>query len=237
MAQLTILSLSWGIQSFTLAAMAALGDLPKPDLCLNVATGWERTPTRQFATAYTPWLIAHGIPVHITHPAPSCRLIPPDANAHPPFYTLDQANHKGQLIRKCTYRFKVRAPRKWINEERRRRSIRLVPGVVENWLGFSTDEAHRARPFDVKYILPRWPLLELHMSRQDCTDYLHDHHLPIPVKSSCIICPLRDQASWLQIRNHPPDWQRAVEFDNRIRHALPQIRLYIHNTCMPLDEI
>jgi len=237
MPQLTILSLSWGVQSFTIAAMAALGDIPKPDLALNVATGWERTPTRELAAVFTPWIESHDIPVHVTTPAPSCRLIPPNANAHPPFYTMDAQGHKGQIWRKCTYRFKVRAPRKWINEERRRRSIRLVPGVVENWIGFSTDEAQRARPFDVKYIVPRWPLLELDMSRADCVEYLQTHHLPVPVKSSCVMCPLRPRSDWAEIHNWPTDWDRAVRFDNQIRNALPNLQLYIHNTCTPLDEL
>ena len=238
MPELTVLSLSWGVQSFTLAAMAALGDLPKPDLALNVATGWERTPTQHFAAAFTPWLEAHGIPVHVTTPAPSCRLIPPNANAHPPFYCIDDVTgHKGQILRKCTYRFKVKAQRKWVNEERRKRRIVRIAGVVEQWIGFSTDETHRVRPFSVKYIVPRWPLIELGMSRDDCIDYLHDHHLPIPLKSSCIICPLRPQADWAEIHNWPADWERAVEFDNRIRHALTGLQLYIHNTCTPLSEI
>lgn len=41
---LTILSLGWGVQSWTLAAMAALGELPKPDYeAQRRVEGWVRT--------------------------------------------------------------------------------------------------------------------------------------------------------------------------------------------------
>jgi hypothetical protein len=36
-----VLSLGWGVQSFTLAAMSALGDLPLLDYAVHADTGYE----------------------------------------------------------------------------------------------------------------------------------------------------------------------------------------------------
>jgi hypothetical protein len=57
------LSLGWGVQSFTLAAMAALGDIPPIDAAIHADTTHERTLTYQFAAKWTPWLEARGVRV------------------------------------------------------------------------------------------------------------------------------------------------------------------------------
>lgn len=61
--QLTILSLGWGVQSWTLAAMSAVGELPKVDYAIHADTTWERQYTYEFASEWTPWLEAHGVKV------------------------------------------------------------------------------------------------------------------------------------------------------------------------------
>ena len=49
MPELTYLSLGWGVQSFTLAAMAALGELPPIDLAIHADTGHEAQGTYDHA--------------------------------------------------------------------------------------------------------------------------------------------------------------------------------------------
>ena len=41
MPEITYLSLGWGVQSWTIAAMAALGELPPIDLAIHADTGHE----------------------------------------------------------------------------------------------------------------------------------------------------------------------------------------------------
>ena len=61
--KLTVISLGWGVQSWVLAAMSALGELPKVDLVIHADTTWERSATYDFARQWTPWLQRHGIKV------------------------------------------------------------------------------------------------------------------------------------------------------------------------------
>ena len=54
--QLTYLSLGWGVQSWTLAAMVALGELPPVDLAIHADTTHEAAGTYAHAAKWTPWL-------------------------------------------------------------------------------------------------------------------------------------------------------------------------------------
>ena len=60
---LTYLSLGWGVQSFTLAAMAALGELQGLDVAVHADTTHEGARTYEFAERWTPWLGEHGVTV------------------------------------------------------------------------------------------------------------------------------------------------------------------------------
>ena len=89
----------------------------------------------------------------------------------------------------------------------------------------------------------RWPLIELGMTRDDCTKYLLVHGLPIPPKSACIICPYRRAKEWLLIKNETPDeWDEVLRIDRQIRNAKPsdQIEadsLYLWHRSEPLEDI
>lgn len=90
---------------------------------------------------------------------------------------------------------------------------------AEQWIGFSTDEMHRVRDtLDVQYSRPRYPLLELGMSRKDCERWLRAEGWGHTAKSACIGCPFHGNAQWRSIRdNHPEQWADAVAFDQAIR--------------------
>ena len=49
-------SLGWGVQSWGMVAMIALGVLPPIDYAIHSDTGYERRETYAFAKNWTPWL-------------------------------------------------------------------------------------------------------------------------------------------------------------------------------------
>lgn len=63
MNKLTVISLGWGVQSWTLCAMSALGGLPPVDFAIHSDTTWEREETYKFAEWGTKWLEDHDIAV------------------------------------------------------------------------------------------------------------------------------------------------------------------------------
>ena len=159
MAELTYISLGWGVQSFALAAMSALGALPPVDAAIHADTTHERSETYAFAKRWTPWLEARGIRVVTVKDkkAPPRILDPNSGQVYAPLFTLSQKGTRGQLRRSCTQRWKIAPIRRWISAELGRRGLSKVPGVVSQWMGITFDEMERAKTSDVQYIVNRFP--------------------------------------------------------------------------------
>jgi len=223
-----VISLGWGVQSFALAAMSALGELPPVDAVIHSDTLHERNGTYDFAKRWTPWLIEHGVNVVTVY----------NKNASPtnewgglylPAFTSNGITD-GQLRRQCTYAWKVAPMRKWLQAHRNGET-------VEQWLGISLDEARRAKPSDVKYIVNRWPLLEMKLTRAGCKAWLLSNGIEVPPKSSCTFCPYHNQAAWRDVKASPEDWAEAIAFDRAIRDKRPPFDLFVHPSRIPLEDI
>lgn len=224
-----ILSLGWGVQSWTLAAMAALGDIEPIAAAVHSDTTWERGKTYEFAAMMTPWLEERG--VRVATVTAYDRELGETATVDIPAYTIDETGDIfGQLRRQCTQDWKISPLRRWLQANRNGEPIDLL-------LGISMDEWHRAKDSDVKYITHRFPLLDLKIARSDCIAYLQRHGLPVPVKSSCVFCPYHNKRAWQEMkREGGEDWQKAVEIDEQIRDARPPYPLFVHNARKPLPE-
>jgi hypothetical protein len=235
--------ISWGggLQSTCMAVMSALGDLPKVDAVIHADPGNEWSLNYALIEWYTRWLNQHG--VH----AESIKVSPPildnllDNHTHIPAWTQSGA----PLRRQCTKHFKITP----LNKFMRRfagydpsNPPHPKPGEFEVWVGFTLDEQERRAESRTKYKVHRWPLIELGMSRDDCTKYLHEHNLPIPPKSACVICPYRRASEWLPIRDHTPEeFQHAIEIDHKIRYLKPNKsmetdKLFLWREAIPLED-
>ena len=158
-----------------------------------------------------------------------------------PLFVRNPDGGVGMLRRQCTREYKIAIITRTIRELLGIPRGRRVPyGVrVEQWLGISVDEIHRAKAGRERWIETRFPLLEKRMRRWDCIVWLKRHGYPIPPKSSCIVCPYHDNAYWRDMRdNRPDEWRRAVEFDREIRRGLRGVEqeAYLHRQLVPLDE-
>lgn len=246
------LNLGWGVQSWTLAAMSALGHLPRLDLVVHADTQSERKFTYEFAKRWTPWLEEHDIVVRVVSNAQSEEELTSHKTDIPAFTTFTRpvtledgffgeetttVTTKGMLRRQCTGSWKIepikRAYRQFLNEQ----GLRPTPGIIHAWIGISLDEIERAKPSDVKYITRVHPLLDLKMTRADCEQWLLDHGLEVPPKSSCVFCPFHDLEAWRELKQHPEDWQKAVNIDRAIRDARPPYPLYLHPQRIPLEDV
>jgi hypothetical protein len=118
---------------------------------------------------------------------------------------------------------------------------------VDQAIGISTDECHRAKDSDVNYTRNIFPLLDLGMSRTDCRAYLRERGHGDVVKSSCIGCPYSGNSRLRFIRDTDPGaWADLVEFDHAIRNGSPRAlaegqplrgQFFIHRSLLPLDQV
>ena len=227
------LSLGWGVQSFTLAAMVALGDLEPVDVAIHADTTHEVSGTYAFAARWTPWLEARGVRVVsvVSKQSQPVQMVTSQWTDIPAFTTVPDNPKGGQLRRQCTGSWKVNGLRQWLQANRNKQP-------VEQWLGISLDEFQRMKDSDVKYITHRWPLIEKRMTRWDCQRYLETNGLEVPPKSACVFCPYHNQAAWRELKAQGgADWQKAVAVDEAIRKVRPPYDLFIHPARIPLVDI
>lgn len=225
------LSLGWGVQSWTLAAMSALGVLPRLDLAVHADTTHERQATYEFAATWTPWLAEHGIQVEtaINDIGRLTAVVAAKNEVQIPAFTINDGK-KGQIRRQCTGAWKIAPIKRVLQQHRAGRPVEL-------WLGITTDEYQRAKDADVKYITHAFPLLEMGFSRKDCLDWLEAHGLPSPGKSSCVFCPYMNKSAWEDMRARSgADWEHAVEIDLAIRNVRPPGELFVHGKRIPLEQ-
>ena len=228
-----VISLGWGVQSWALAAMSALGVLPKVDAAIHADTTHERSETYDFAKRWTPWLEEWGVRV-VTVKADDGsqdRIWDDTGQTMIPLYT--RADNDGQLRRSCTGRWKIQPIKRWLQASRNGQS-------VEQWIGITLDEVHRMKSSDVQYIDLRYPFIEMldrPWTRGMVMRWLQENDLEIPVKSSCVFCPYHDRASWREIkRSGNGDWQKALAVDEAIRDKRPGYKCYLIADRIPLAE-
>ena len=227
-----VISLGWGVQSWTMAAMVALGELEPIDFAIHSDTTWERAYTYSFAKEWTPWLEERGVKVVTV--GKTSGIVDEWGGAYIPAYTKGDGV-LGQMRRQCTHDWKITPMRRYISSQLN--GTPKTPGLIEQWLGITLDEWRRAKDSDVKYIKHRFPLLEMNYTRGDCLEWLKRHDLPSPGKSACTFCPYHSKVAWQQMkREGGPDWEQAVEIDKRIRDKRPPYPLFVHPARVPLTE-
>ena len=241
---LRVLSLGAGVQSTTLALMAAHGEIgPMPDLAIFADTGAEPEPTYE----YLRWLTSGNVlpfPVHMVSNGNIRDDMISGLNstgqrfASIPFFTLYKGK-AGMGRRQCTKEYKLQPIQR---EVRRLIGGKTKPGSVEMWIGISLDEVIRMKPSRVKYIVNRWPLIEKEMTRADCLAWLERKGYPRPPKSACTFCPYRSDEGWINMKaTDRASFEDAVAVDKAIRQNGTTKRmkadLYLHRSLKPLDEV
>ena len=241
-----IISLGAGVQSSTMALMAAKGEItPMPDAAIFADTGWEPPHVYKFLD----WLEGQlPFPVHqASKNGDNLRdhIISSGAGsryAGPPFFNVNRDGTNGMIKRQCTSEFKIepliQKTRELLGLKKRQRAKGKFK--VIHWIGISTDEAVRMKPSRNEWIEHRWPLIEQNMNRNDCLNWMEKNGYPRPEKSSCIGCPYHDNATWRDMKlNRPDEWADAVEIDRMIKGGVKGYKeeLFMHNSRVPLEEV
>ena len=245
--RMRVLSLGMGVQSTTMALLAAHGVIDMPDVALFADTGWE--PASVYAQLA--WLRSHNVlpyPVEVVSAGNlrdgilARRNTTAGRYAVVPWYGKMPDGSSIMGRRQCTSEYKLaplmRGIRRLLGVNPR---ARIQPGTVEVMIGISTDEASRMRPARQKWMRNRWPLIELGMSRRECLNWMARHDYPIPKKSACIGCPYHSDAHWRDMRdNDPKSWAAAVEVDAALRkndaRGIFAVE-YMHRSLVPLDQV
>lgn len=241
---LNVISLGAGVQSSTMALMAARGEIgPMPDCAIFADTQWEPKAIYDWLD----WLESQlPFPVYrVTAGSVRDAVIAKQNTTGGQFASVPYFTHGGGMGRRqCTKEYKIEPIRKKIREliglKKGERGPREV--VVRQWIGISTDEIQRMKMSSDRYIENVFPLIDARMSRHDCLRWMEKRQYPMPSKSSCIGCPYHTDESWREMRDTDPvSWADAVEVDRSMRDRGPmrgRTELeYMHRSLKPLDQV
>lgn len=248
---LHIISLGAGVQSSTMALMAAHGEItPMPDCAIFADTGAEPNSVYEWLD----WLETKlPFPLHrvqkgnlsvdelrVVRSRKSGKLY---LKQSIPAFVLSPEGKKGLLGRKCTSDYKIipiqQLVRKLTGINRQGKG---VVGAVMS-IGISTDEAHRMKPSRVDYIENTWPLIDAKMSRADCLQWMRDKGYPEPPRSACRFCPFHSDEEWLRLKTDEPEEFALVEtFEKELQAAARSQEVlkgipFLHDSMRPIGEI
>jgi hypothetical protein len=234
-----IISLGAGVQSSTMALMAAHGEItPMPKCAIFADTHDEPKSVYEWLGYLIPLL---PFPVHRRsrgslsgHVKQQIKI--GERVSNPPLFVLNADSSIGVLTRDCTEDFKISVIKRTVREVLRKHKAKKAI----QWKGISLDEVHRMKPSDVQYSEHRWPLIEKRMSRHDCLRWMESHGYKRPSRSACVYCPYHSDNEWRRLRDNEPEaFERAVKFDRQIRKGIHGVRgtCFVHKQCVPLDQV
>jgi 3'-phosphoadenosine 5'-phosphosulfate sulfotransferase (PAPS reductase)/FAD synthetase len=144
-----IISLGAGVQSSTMALMAACGEItPMPECAIFADTGREPSAVYRWLDWLEPRLPFRVHRVRQGDLGAAIGVKPNGVHAYMPLPAFVQGNdgREALLNRSCTRDFKIRPIRRKVRELvglTRKRSPKEA--VVQQWIGISTDEVQRAK--------------------------------------------------------------------------------------------
>jgi hypothetical protein len=243
MTQLRVLSLGAGVQSTTLALLAAHGDIEPPNVAVFADTQWEPRSVYD----HLAWLREPGrlpFPIHVVSAGDIRDSISTRRNTTGgsytaiPWHILKPSGATSIGRRQCSNEYKLEPIAREIRRLLGKGPHDYIPkGAVEVLLGISREEAHRMREAKQRYMQNCYPLIDLEMRRYDCLVWLKRHGYPEPPKSACIGCPYTDNARWRERRrDHPEEWAEAVAYDRLLRQGTSSLTEYMHRSLTPLDK-
>lgn len=149
---------------------------------------------------------------------------------------------RGIQRRLCTYDFKLMAIISKTRELLGLQKGERAKGVYKTraMMGISFDEVVRMKPSKTEWIDNYYPLVDARLTREDCKKIIAEHGFDVPPRSSCYFCPYHRDRYWAWLKKTYPDqFQRAIEFDVKLRNSQPGLdgEAFLHDSLKPLSEI
>lgn len=237
-----VFSYGGGVQSAAIGVLIHEGVLPVPDLAGIADTGREVASTWDYLHGVMqPYLDRVGLKIEVVpHSLAGADLFNPKTGLTlMPAYTRSEASfdglfgadadvQEGRLPSYCSGTWKRDVMERWYR----------LKGVktVEQWIGYSLDEAKRVGTDHRPWCKNRFPLIEKRLTRAMCVRLIQAAGLPVPRKSRCWMCPHQTPEEWLEVKARSEEWKLAVALEQQINTNDPQQtgELYLYSGRVPL---
>lgn len=255
---LEIISLGAGVQSSTMALMAAVGELaPMPDCAIFADTHSEPKAVYDWLDwleKQLPFPVYRVSKGNLGEEAVILHTTASNGKKYTkysiPAWIVDDEGQTGFLMRQCTTSHKILVIHKKLRELVKERFGKKAGGPsdsvvrVRQWIGISRDEIQRMKPAREPWIENVWPLVfEKGFTRGQCLAWMEARGYPKPPRSSCVFCPYKRDSEWREMKEQEPDaFEYAVEWEKRFQDTIGQVTgirgiPYLHNSFKPLGEV
>ena len=240
---LRVLSLGAGVQSSTLALMAAHGEIEMPDCAIFADVQSE--PASVYI--WLDWLEKQlPFPVYrvsagvLADTALQVRISKSGTHyqkSSPPAFIIDDSFAVGLLKRQCTSDFKITPI------IRKLRELGGKESGVSQIIGISWDERIRMKPARYSWITNTYPLIDHRITRTQCKEWMAAKGYPEPPRSSCYICPYRSSDEWVRLQTNEPEYfDKAITWEKQFQTTMHQVSgfrgtPFLNRECKPLDQI
>ncbi len=251
-----IISLGAGVQSSTMALMAAHGEITPMPKCAIFADTQDEP---QSVYTWLDWLEKQ-LPfpvIRITKGklSTAALLIKVSRKGNrytgsniPAFMKSAGIKREGKQARHCTRDFKINIILQEVrriarNEIKAWRKDKTLPIPVIQWIGISRDEIIRMKPSRLPYIQHRWPLVDAGVRRHACLSWMSDMGFPEPPRSACLYCPYHDNREWRRLKSESPeDFEKAAVFESDYQIAQSKVQRrtaipFLHRSMVPLRDV
>ncbi len=247
-----VISLGAGVQSSTMALMAAKGEItPMPVAAVFADTKGEPKAVYDWLLwleRRLPFPVYRVSKGNLKETALTIRQKKDKSGSWAktviPTFIANRDGSRGIVQRQCTYDFKML---QLIKESKRiAKEMGLAPLTspkIRQWIGISSDEIVRMKESREPAILHRWPLVELRMGRRDCLNWMASNGYPAPPRSACTFCPYHSNSEWRNLKdNFPDEFAEVVQFEKdlqEVKRITDNMRgvPFFHNSLKPLGEI
>lgn len=240
---LTMISLGAGVQSSTMALMAARGELtPMPHGAVFADTQSEPDEVYKWLDwlekqlPFPVYRVTKGnlaeVACHVRKSAKGNNY----TKSAVPAFIKDTNGKIGLAMRQCTTDFKIDVIYREYNRLRGKQP-------VEQWVGISRDEATRMKPARRSWVTNRYPLIDAGITRTDCLRWMSTKGYPVPPRSACVFCPYHNNAEWLRLKtNDSKSFGAAVKFEKDYQNSLKQVSgfrgtPFLNRSCLSLETI
>lgn len=244
-----IISLGAGVQSSTMALMAACGELtPMPTAAIFADTqaepasvykwlDWLETQLPFPVYRVTAGSLTEGS-LRTGEKSDGSKWI----KGHIPAFVTKENGEVGPLWRTCTADYKLAPIFKKQKEIGAIARGQKNVGVI-SWIGISLDEVHRMKPSREKWSENLWPLIDKRMTRWDCLRWMEKNGYPVPPRSACTYCPFHSDAEWHRLKTQEPEaFASAVDFERRLQKVSAETKCHhgavtLHRSGINIDQV
>jgi 3'-phosphoadenosine 5'-phosphosulfate sulfotransferase (PAPS reductase)/FAD synthetase len=191
-------------------------EMPRPDLIIFADTGSERARTYQHIVVVNNWLMSIGYP-EITVVFVKDKESQNQVKLHELCLKTKTLPAPAFGFKSCSMRFKVEQVDKFLNNYAPSKSIwgkfrklSEIKNKITRIVGFDFGEGHRTYNADCDKYDVVYPLVDWEIDREDCEEIVANSQLPLPIKSSCYMCPNMKSREIVEMAKNEPEALNAA---------------------------